>query len=405
MGIDFAGYFIRKSIESTIIVSRDQLIFMIKKYSWLVYNYLPLSLKLDSEVNELIFLKDGLTIDHLKFLPLEMRSDKKFLLKLISKTFDAIGVVDDKLMDDDNFIKKLFFVKPDILPYVLEKFSTIYSLNKEEFKIWDTKYIIEMKNGDYENVNHSKKVFKILSDFKNGIVESKSIKKIGFEIPSAPCILIYDPNFNLEESDFINLQENKIIESDKTLQPITQIESLLHSPQLYKDNKELALFLIKHIGHSISVNNPIEFILNNLSSNLKDMKEIAIAVISNYYSLPFYPNFTDEKLTNLMNHFSDKIKNDEEVSLLAVSKDGLLLQYFSENIKNKINIVETAINQNPNAYLYASIEILNENKDLLIKVIKSKPDIILYISKKWYKDSDIKELVIKERETLSILFE
>jgi hypothetical protein len=71
----------------------------------------------------------------------------------------------------------------------------------------------------------------------------------------------------------------------------------------------LALFLIKHIGHSISVNNPIEFILNNLSSNLKDMKEIAIAVISNYYSLPFYPNFTDEKLTNLTEIHSKTIDN------------------------------------------------------------------------------------------------
>ena len=73
------------------------------------------------------------------------------------------------------------------------------------------------------------------------------------------------------------------------------------------------------------------------------MKEIAIAVISNYYSLPFYPNFTDEKLTNLTEIHSktiDNIMNQMEY-LIEDSPPipDMIWNKYKGELKNVINII------------------------------------------------------------------
>ncbi|WBP84242.1 DUF4116 domain-containing protein [Mycoplasmopsis edwardii] len=73
---------------------------------------------------------------------------------------------------------------------------------------------------------------------------------------------------------------------------------------------------------------------------------------------------------------SDELKDDREVVLKAVKQDGLALKFASERLKNNLNIVKVSINQNVNAYHYASEQIKNNYEIALMSAaaIKKIPE-------------------------------
>ena len=57
----------------------------------------------------------------------------------------------------------------------------------------------------------------------------------------------------------------------------------------------------------------------------------------------------------MLQHASDELKNNENVVTIAVTHDGHALQYVStNNQKSNIDVVLTALRQNPSALNYIS---------------------------------------------------
>jgi len=97
--------------------------------------------------------------------------------------------------------------------------------------------------------------------------------------------------------------------------------------------------------------------LEYASDRLKNDKQIVLHAISNSSSALF--------------HASDKLRDDEDVILAAVSKFGYTLKYASENLKNNKNIVCAALISRPDAFEYMSKELkydLNFCKEIFILI-------------------------------------
>ena len=141
--------------------------------------------------------------------------------------------------------------------------------------------------------------------------------------------------------------------------------SILYSPELYHNDKEVALKLLDEVGYSISIEDTTKYILIRLSDNLK---------------------------------------NDQEIAAKVLVKNGLMLEYFSEEIKNNPELVNLSVENNVDAYFLASKELRQYkkdgiNKELLLKVINMNASFILHISKDWLKDEEI-ILVIKKNSPI-----
>lgn len=137
-------------------------------------------------------------------------------------------------------------------------------------------------------------------------------------------------------------------------------------------------------------NRTIRVQLNDLSENLRDDKEVVLALIQNDGR-----NFKDasDRLKKdkevvlaalerypLSFEYADKtMKNDKEIVQAALKEDWRLLKYASQELKNDKEIVEEAIGYNGKAIAYASQE-LKKDQQLVLKAITSNPIALEYAS-------------------------
>ena len=94
--------------------------------------------------------------------------------------------------------------------------------------------------------------------------------------------------------------------------------------------------------------------LNKVSEKYKNDEDVALVAIYNNTSSMYYA--------------SDKLKNNKEFALKIVSYDGCTLQYFSTDIKNNKEIVLVAVDQNGILLQYAS-DILKNDKEVVLVAI------------------------------------
>ena len=146
------------------------------------------------------------------------------------------------------------------------------------------------------------------------------------------------------------------------------MDKFIYCPYLYQNDKEVALKLLDDIDFTISVKKPTEYVLSRLS---------------------------------------DALKSDRDIALQELKKNGLMLEYFSEEIKNNPDLVTIAIENNIDAYFLASSELRQYNKDgvnkeLLLKVMNTNSSFILHVNKDWLRDEDIISVIKKNSP---ILFE
>ena len=391
MPINFLGAFIENAIVNSSIISRDHLIDLVKKYPDNIYPRLTKLLKVETEILEIVFIKnkDGLRL--LKFAPFELSTDEFFLLKLIKKDVNAIGFIDDSMLRNIDFVKQVIFANPESIHFLHDQFTSIYNTFKVEFDEIEADYLKVVRLQDYFSIGKIRPLINILNLHKKGLITPKLIEKIIPIEPDEYKQIEYSSNFQFNRILF--LQNSTSDSFSNVLENHDRLaEALIYLPELYKNDKEVVLKLINEISNTfLLVDNPFEVILANLSEALKNDEEVAFAFL--------------EKSTKFITAFSDNIKNSKNVASFVLKNDGLMLMYFSKEIRSNHELVELAVQNNSHSYLYAdnALRINNgvrNNESLLYNALRSNPDLIMHIDVEWLKDEIVIEIIKIQRPIL-----
>jgi hypothetical protein len=390
MPFDFVGSFIENAIVNSSFVSRDHMIDLLKKYPDNIYPRLTKLLKVETEILEIVFIKnrDGLRL--LKFAPFELSTDENFLLNLIKKDVNTIGFFDDSMLKNIDFVKQVIFVNPESIHFLYDQFTSIYNTFKVEFDEIEADYLKALKLQDHLSISKTRPLINILNLHRKGPITPKLIEKIIPIEPGKYKEIEYSNNFQFNRNTFL---QNSAVEVSSIFGNHNRLaEALIYLPESYKNDKEVVLKLIKELFTMTPlVDNPFELILANLSQALKNDEEVAFAFL--------------EKSTEFINAFSDDIKNNNNVASFVLKNDGLMLKYFSKEIRSNHVLVELAVQNNPHSYLYVDNEIRVDNanpnnKLLLYNALKGNPDLIMHIDAEWLKDEIVIEIIKTQRPIL-----
>ena len=119
------------------------------------------------------------------------------------------------------------------------------------------------------------------------------------------------------------------------------------------------------------------------STKLKDDKEIVLAAVT--------------KIGSYLQYASNRLKDDKEIVLVAVAKNGQALRYASDKLKDDKEIVLVAVTNNGDALEYAS-EKLKDDKEILLAAVANDSSSLRfaseeareYINKKLMEENEIK---------------
>jgi hypothetical protein len=390
MPFDFVGSFIENAIVNSSFVSRDHMIDLLKKYPDNIYPRLTKLLKVETEILEIVFIKnrDGLRL--LKFAPFELSTDENFLLNLIKKDVNTIGFFDDSMLKNIDFVKQVIFANPESIPFLYVQFTSIYNTFKVEFDEIEADYLKVVRLQDYFLIAKTRPLINILNLHRKGLITPKLIEKIIPIEPDKYKEIGYSNNFQFNRNTFL---QNSAVEVSSIFGNHNRLaEALIYLPESYKNDKEVVLKLIKELSNMTPlVDNPFELILANLSQALKNDEEVAFAFL--------------EKSTEFITAFSDDIKNNNNVASFVLKNDGLMLKCFSKEIRSNHELVELAVQNNPHSYLYVDNEIRIDNanpnnKLLLYNALKGNPDLIMHIDAEWLKDEIVIEIIKTQRPIL-----
>jgi hypothetical protein len=367
MPLDFAGFFLQNSIENTIIASRIHLMDLVAKYPHITYPRLDKNLKADPAILKRVFLNNNDNFILVKYVPEELKKNQSFLLQLIKRNVLALGIADEKLLNDLSFIKKAILTNSKSAFYLYDQFQEIYKNDKKEYDELEAIFLQAIKKQDYELASKFRGLINFIKLHSKGEVNQLKIDKIDFDLTSFKQ-LNYKPDFSHERIVYLNRNIKDLNSQENFGLLDSMLDSILYSPELYHNDKEVALKLLNEVGYSICIDDTTKYILTRLS---------------------------------------DTLKNDRDIALQELKKNGLMLEYFSEEIKNNPELVTIAIENNIDAYFLASSELRQYNKDgnnkeLLLKVINKNASFILHVNKDWLKEEEIISLI---KMNSPILFE
>ncbi len=394
MPIHFVNFFIENAIENSLVISRDQLIDLVKMYPDNIYPKLSKLWKVETEILEIVFIKNNDRLRLLKYAPDELRADELFILELIKRDINTIGFINESKIKNIDFVKKIIFANPESIYFLYEQFITIYNTFRVEFDEKESENLKGLKSQDYELLSKTRPLINILKLHKKGGITPKLIEKINSIESDNHKQLEYSTDFHFNRTAYL---QNSTPENSNVLEKHNRLaESLIYLPEAYKNDKEVVLKLIAQISTQfILVDNPLEMILSNLSDALKNDQDVALAFL--------------EKSTKFITSFSDNIKNTKNIASVVLKNDGLMLKYFSKEIRSDHELVELAVQNNAQSYFYAdnSIRIKNGNKNnnlLLYNALRGNVDLIMHIDKEWLKDKIVIQIVANKRPMLLELF-
>ncbi len=122
--------------------------------------------------------------------------------------------------------------------------------------------------------------------------------------------------------------------------------ALRYASSKLKDDKGVILSAVKQDGQA----------LQYASADFQNDKEIVLAAVSRDW--------------RALRYASSKLKYDKGVILSAVKQDGMALQYTSDRLKNDTEIILTALQNNPMSLEFVNNNIIDDNKELFLLVLK-----------------------------------
>ena len=231
----------------------------------------------------------------------------------------------------------------------------------------------------------------VLNAIKNNINSSKYASKS----------LLTDPNIRKQISEKekeINdlrkkIKERNRIEYSKKIENEIPIKSNFEDFENFNisefsDNKEIILKIIKeepgvtydlllHDSSQITPNKRNEFYFN-------------------YIDIPTYCS----QDSFILKYVSDKLKDDKEVVIEAIKRNGLALEFASDRLKDDKDIVIEAVKNNGFALEFASDRLKND-KEIVFNAVKNNIYSLKFANKKFLLHPYIiKEQIKQKRETL-----
>ncbi|MFM7684286.1 MAG: DUF4116 domain-containing protein, partial [Bacteroidota bacterium] len=302
IGIHNSYLSLDKSLKSDIEISKN-IVFWNPSYFSLIDKSIGEKLLNDADFIQNYIKKGGeiILIANEAFL-----KDTALILLAIQSQPTVFKFLNSSLKSDKNFINRCFDINPSILPYL----SSEYTLNREF-------------------------VFRALK--KNGLL-----------------LEFLDNKFKNDERAIIEaLKQNGL--------------ALKFVNDRFKNNEALVSIAVKQNGMAL------EF----ASDSLRNNEDIAlIALLQNKKSYKYIGEVADnsvqiqtERIKNMI--IDGEIKNDDsDIAKTCCQLNGNLLEYFSDEIKNDTSVVSLAIENNGSSFRFASNN-LRQNKQFILATVKN----------------------------------
>lgn len=124
------------------------------------------------------------------------------------------------------------------------------------------------------------------------------------------------------------------------------------------------------------------------SSSLKDDGEFVKKIIKLCMTKP-------DLYSSILSEVSDNLKDDREVVLYAVRRDGTELQHASVRLQNDLQVVKEAMKSNLAAFKFAS-EAIKEDKQLISQVINLSGKNLAWLNENYRNDMKFVEKILEE---------
>ena len=192
--------------------------------------------------------------------------------------------------------------------------------------------------------------------------------KITFSIYSHDYKLLYnhliDTNTEKLENYITNIYKNNSLNNDHKLYILKEY---------YIDNENRSLEDYKSYLDNLSYQES-QIIADNADLTIHD-KYLLLKIINKYEILS-------------LSFINNNVREHKEIVLASVNKNGILLQYASEELKRDKEVVLASVNQNFHSLKYASEE-LKKDKEFILDLVNKKPLALQYASKEFKEDKQI----------------
>ncbi|KAG2373346.1 hypothetical protein C9374_012212 [Naegleria lovaniensis] len=256
------------------------------------------------------------------------------------------------------------------------------------------------------------------------------IKKFGYGWKYASTKLQEDREFLLNVAQYNGSKELLLIfptysignDTELILTSVKHDEEVMNSvPTVLRKNKEFMLKVVQLNGKALSyaelpLKNDLDIVLAAVRQNgealrciyvdptccLRSNKDVILeAIKQNKKALQWVPmnlltdlSFMLKVVTLIFPEFeglkfaSDDLKNDKDIALVAVKKDGNALNFVSAALKSDYDVVLAAVRQYEHALVYASNDLRND-KEIVLEAIRKYGSALCFASDELKKDREI----------------
>ena len=201
----------------------------------------------------------------------------------------------------------------------------------------------------------------------------------------------YDDLYYYVEPEFIDLEEENIL--SKALKNILTDEEI---NEYYKQKNRLNSK--RKIQQAIEENKKkirlCKQMLKQYKQKIRNLKDMEKNIFGDTVKIDkdflqqrekaniIFKEVALKKIRKDYNEFKNldfRYRDDKEITLEAVTMDGMLLEFISEALKNDDEIVTKALRSNPLALKYAGSK-YKDNQNLVLKLIPRCPEVVEFIS-------------------------
>lgn len=247
-------------------------------------------------------LFNELTLTRFNLLPVEMKSDPRFMLAAVKKDADVFQNLPVEFQHDRNFVERAARTNGLVLEYAAKEYSRDKNIVKQAI----------LSGQDLSELT-DQKVLDIVNDLRDDLA---------FMMVYAEIVGYY-----LFASERVQKDENYIMESLKK-----HDSNLDELPSQYIYDEDIIMTVVSN--H--------ENMLQYVPTQFRRNKKVVLAAVKKYGS-------------NLQ-YASPELKNDPEVVLAAVKQNGFSLKHADSKLRENIDIVSAAIQQNKRVYREVPLE-------------------------------------------------
>ena len=277
----------------------------------------------------------------LKFSNEKLKENEDFLKKLIKKNPISLKYSTENFLDNEEIVKNVLENLSKIFDFFNEhlKDNLEFSLFLEFNDVFNfvSKRLKSKKNINLLAMKSNGKLLKFVSD------EFKNDKKIVTQALKSKGTLEY---------------ASEDLKMDKEIIKIS-----------LKENPENIKFIKTEELNSNEIKEILKFngnFLQYFSNKIKnDLEYVAIALNQNPFSIQYA---------------SKQIQNDKKIALNVVQKEGICLEYFSNELKNEKEIVLKSIQNDGKSLMFCSPELKND-KEIITTSIQKDPFSFFNLSK------------------------